>query len=138
MWFVPNMHYLLCYFLTCHYSVFKFAKGQDLEVTFSLFSVYFGVGAITLWRSFSYLIKEESDLPHHCVWNGKFHLFQLPRSEHLYYGSSLGIFLYSGLMKILHHVLQQLVVTSSLITQKCVIFEEWKAPVIVREIWNHP
>lgn len=86
------MHYLLCYFLICHYSVFKFAKGQDLEITFSLFSVYFGVGAITLWRSFSYLVKEESGLPHHCVWNGVFHLFQLPGSERCTMAVPLGSF----------------------------------------------
>lgn len=41
----PNMHCLLYYFLICHYSVFKIAKGQELEIMFSLFSVYFGVGA---------------------------------------------------------------------------------------------
>lgn len=42
-----------CYFLICHheYQYLNSFKGQELEITFSLFSVYFWVGAITLLGS---------------------------------------------------------------------------------------
>lgn len=52
---LPNLHCLLCYFLICHqeYQYLNSFKGQELETTFSLFSVYFRVGEITLLGSFS-------------------------------------------------------------------------------------
>lgn len=111
----PNTHCLLYYFLICRDSVFKFAKGQELEITFSLFSVYFGVEAITLWGSFSYLIRGKRPARSVCAEWDMFHRLSCPGMA-LYCDSSLGIFVCSGLIEILHHVLQQLIITSSLMT----------------------
>lgn len=63
---------LMCtvyYFLICHYEYqyLNLFKGQEVEIFFSLFSVYFGVGAMTLWGSFYYLTEEESGLPQQYV-----------------------------------------------------------------------
>lgn len=63
------MQHLVYYFRICHYEYqyLNLFKGQELEISFSLFSVYFRVRAVTLLGSFSYLIEEASGLPQQYV-----------------------------------------------------------------------
>lgn len=134
----PNMYCLLL-FLICHdeNQYLNLFKGQELEITISLYFVYFGVGAITLLGSLSYLVEEESDAPAVCAEWDRFHLLQLPRSEHRSVVGPLAS-VCSGLRKRLHQGLQHLVVTSLLKTWKWIISKEWKPPVADHEIWNLP
>lgn len=104
----PDMHCLLFYFLICHYSVFKFVKGQELKITFYLFSVYFGELFLPQNRKVTCPISMCSVGYVSSVWAAQ--------KWAMYYGSSLRTFMCSGLMKILYHILQQVVVTSSLMT----------------------
>lgn len=48
----PDMQCLICYFQYATIQFVKFVKGQELEITFYVFSVYLGVEAITFWGAF--------------------------------------------------------------------------------------
>ena len=110
----PNRHCFLYYFLICHYKYqyLSLLKGQELEISFSLFSVYFGVGVMTLWGSFSYLIEEGSGPPHPaiCAEQGGFYLLQLSQNEPCTMGVHWGLWAHEDTA----NVLLQAVVTSLL------------------------
>lgn len=106
----PNRHCFLYYFLICHYTYqyLSLLKGQELEISFSLFSVYFGVGVMTLWESFSYLIEEGGGPPHPaiCAEQGGFYLLRLSQNEPSTVGVHWGIWAHEDTA----NVLQQAVV----------------------------
>lgn len=109
----PDMQCLICYFQYATIQFVKFVKGQELEITFYVFSVYLGVEAITLWGSFSYLRRGQWPAISMCRM-GHVSSVELPRNEHSTVVVTLDLCALD--MKILHHVLLQLVVISSLMT----------------------
>lgn len=106
----PDMQCLICYFQYATIQFVKFAKGQELEITFYVFSVHLGVETITFWGAF--LISEGvSGRPSVCAeWDVS--SVELPRNEHSTVVVTLDLCALD--VKALHCVLQQLVVTSSL------------------------
>lgn len=89
-------------------------KGQELEIPVSLFSVYFGVGVMTLEGSSSCLIEEGSGLPYPAIRaeQGGFYLLRLSQSEPCTVGVHWGLWAREDPAD----VLRQSVVTSLLIT----------------------
>lgn len=89
-------------------------KGQELEIPVSLFSVYFGVGVMTLEGSSSCLIEEGSGLPYPAIRaeQGGFYLLRLSQSEPCTVGVHWGLWAREDPAD----VPRQSVVTSLLIT----------------------
>lgn len=81
----PDTQCLICYFQYATIRFVKFVKGQELEITFCVFSVYLGVEAITFWGAF----QKGSVASHQYVQNGMFHLLSCPGMS-TDYGSDLG------------------------------------------------
>lgn len=74
----PDMQCLICYFQYATIRFVKFVKGQELEITFCVFSVYLGDRSNNILGSFS---EGVSGQPSVCAeWDVS--SVELPRNEH--------------------------------------------------------